>query len=83
MREAETPQSEELADYTSLLTQLHLQADIPYTPNWSAAADFLQIIVDYCLEAKPSSVFECSSGLTTLMLARCCQFNARGKVISL
>jgi hypothetical protein len=65
------------------LAQLHLQAGIPYTPNWSAAADFLQIIVDHCLEAKPASVFECSSGLTTLMLARCCQLNTLGRVASL
>jgi len=80
---ADTQSHTEPADYTSLLHQLQLQAGIPYTPNWSAAADFLQLIVDYCLEAKPVSVLECSSGLTTLMLARCCQHNGRGRVASL
>ena len=83
MHEVETSTRDELADYTALLTRLDLQAGVPYTPNWSAAADFLQIIVAYSLEYKPETVFECSSGLTTLMLARCCQINDQGCVISL
>jgi predicted O-methyltransferase YrrM len=70
-------------EYQSLQQQLALDQGIPYSPNWSAAADFLQIIVDACLTTKPESVFECSSGLTTLMLARCCQINGYGRVISL
>ncbi|MEN8180625.1 MAG: class I SAM-dependent methyltransferase, partial [Pseudomonadota bacterium] len=61
--------------YESLQAQLNLNEGIPYTPNWTAGADFLQIIVDDCLQAKPSLVLECSSGLTSLMLARCCQIN--------
>ncbi len=69
--------------YQSLRQQLELDRGIPYSPNWSAAADFLQIIVDACLRQKPSLIFECSSGLTTLMLARCCQINGAGQVISL
>ncbi|MEW8625166.1 MAG: class I SAM-dependent methyltransferase [Candidatus Thiodiazotropha sp.] len=69
--------------YQSLQQQLELDRGIPYSPNWSAAADFLQIIVDACLQQKPSLIFECSSGLTTLMLARCCQINGVGRVISL
>ncbi|MEN8180709.1 MAG: class I SAM-dependent methyltransferase, partial [Pseudomonadota bacterium] len=40
-------------------------------------------IVDDCLQAKPSLVLECSSGLTSLMLARCCQINGAGRVVSL
>ena len=70
-------------EYHPLQLQLGLEQGIPYTPNWSAGADFIQIIVDACLEAKPSLVLECSSGLTTLMLARCCQLNGAGRVISL
>jgi predicted O-methyltransferase YrrM len=72
-----------MEEYQALRQQLTLNQGIPYTPNWTAAADFLQIIVDACLENKPRLVFECSSGLTTLMLARCCQINGRGKVVSL
>ena len=35
------------------------------------------------MQAKPEIIVECSSGLTTLVLARCCQLNGMGKVISL
>jgi predicted O-methyltransferase YrrM len=75
--------TEEPQQYLALQAQLDLQRGIPYTPNWSAGADFIQLIVDYCLESKPKQILECSSGLTTLMLARCCQINGVGHVISL
>ncbi|MES9829916.1 MAG: class I SAM-dependent methyltransferase [Candidatus Thiodiazotropha sp.] len=69
--------------YRSLQTQLDLYQGIPYSPNWSAEADFIQLIVDACLRDRPKQILECSSGLTTLMLARCCQINGEGRVISL
>jgi predicted O-methyltransferase YrrM len=70
-------------EYEALQQQLGLRLGIPYTPNWSAGADFLQIIADACLESKPAWVLECGSGLTTLVLARCCQMNGWGRVVSL
>jgi predicted O-methyltransferase YrrM len=72
-----------LPDYHDIQLQLGLLQGIPYTPKWSADADFIQIIIDACLEMKPSLVLECGSGLTTLFMARCCQLNGHGKVISL
>jgi hypothetical protein len=75
--------TEDLRNYHSLQAQLDLYHGIPYSPNWSAEADFLQIIVDACLENRPELILECSSGLTTLMLARCCQLNGVGRVVSL
>jgi predicted O-methyltransferase YrrM len=75
--------TEDLDKYKALQSQLDLHQGLPYTPNWSAEADFIQIIVDACLESKPERILECSSGLTTLMLARCCQINGAGHVISL
>ncbi|PVV10774.1 MAG: hypothetical protein B6D77_07755 [gamma proteobacterium symbiont of Ctena orbiculata] len=69
--------------YHALQIQLDLHQGIPFTPNWTAESDFLQIIVDACLKATPKLILECSSGLTTLMLARCCQINGAGHVISL
>lgn len=83
MTEAYIPKPDELTDYLPLQEQLNLREGLPYTPNWSAAADFLQLIVDHCLQTKPSQVFECSCGLTTLMLARCCQMNGQGHLLSL
>ncbi|MEW8026384.1 MAG: class I SAM-dependent methyltransferase [Candidatus Thiodiazotropha sp.] len=75
--------TEQLENYHSLQAQLDLHQGIPFSPNWSAEADFIRIIVDACLKLRPELILECSSGLTTLMLARCCQINGEGHVISL
>lgn len=70
-------------EYADLKKRLALNDGLPYTPNWSAASDFLEIIVDHCLEYQPSLILECGSGLSTIMLARCCQMNGKGRIISL
>lgn len=75
--------SKTLTSYTWLANKLNLTKDLPITPDWSAAADFLQLIVDHSLNTKPTTILECSSGLTSLMLARCCQINQQGQVYSL
>ncbi len=72
-----------LSPYTSIQNRLQLEDDLPYTENWSAAADFLHHLIDDCLENKPAQILECSSGLSTLVLARCCQINQCGQVFSL
>ena len=72
-----------MTPYCDLEELLHLDKGIPYTPEWSAAPDFMALIVEYALAKKPKTIFECSSGLTTLMLARCCQINSQGHVYSL
>ncbi len=69
-----------IADLDSLLG---LGEDLPFSPEWSAASDFLALIVAHVLEAKPATILECGSGLSTLMLARCCALNGQGEVISL
>ncbi len=69
--------------YYHLQSKLDLLDEIPYTKDWSAAADFLELIVEHCLTHKPTTIFECSSGLTTLMLAKCCALNNKGHVYSL
>lgn len=69
--------------YTALLAHLGLDRGAPFSPGWSAAPDFLQLITGHCLRHAPETILECSSGLTTLVLARCCQRNGRGRVVSL
>ncbi len=71
------------ASYQALCENLELLDGIPYAKYWSAGADFLGLIVRHCQHARPSVILECSSGLTTLMLARCCQLNGHGHVYSL
>lgn len=72
-----------IAAYQPLCERLGLTAGISYTPQWSAAPDFLALIVDHVLTHKPQTIVECGSGLTTLMLARCCALNGAGHVHSL
>lgn len=67
----------------ALCTQLGLQTSIDYDPDWSAAPDFLDLIVRHALALRPETLVECGSGVTTLMLARCCQINGTGHVHSL
>ncbi|MFW2374825.1 MAG: class I SAM-dependent methyltransferase [Gammaproteobacteria bacterium] len=72
-----------MTSYQSIQQQLNFDQPLPYDKNWSAAADFLQIIINHCLHTRPSSIVECSSGLTSLILARCCQLNHHGHIHSL
>lgn len=69
--------------YHYLRDRLKLHDGMPYTTDWSAGPDFLKLIVEHCLEHKPATIVECSSGLTTVMLARCCELNGQGRVYSL
>lgn len=69
--------------YQSLEILLGLEKTLPVTENWSAAADFLKLISDYCLQNKPRVIVECSSGTSSLVLSRCCQINQFGHVYSL
>lgn len=69
--------------YKNVEDLLGLSEPLPITEDWSAAADFLKLISEYCLEQKPEIIIECSSGATSLVLARCCEINGEGKVYSL
>ena len=72
-----------LETYHALRQKLGFTDNLPYSKDWSAAADFLELIADYCLATQPRTIVECSSGLSTLILARCCEMNQCGKVTSL
>ena len=69
--------------YQILEKTLGLDKALPVTEKWSAAADFLKIISDYCLENKPETIVECSSGTSSLVLSQCCKLNQYGHVYSL
>lgn len=69
--------------YESISSSLKFDQCVSYDADWSAAPDFLKLIIDSALEDKPEVIVECSSGVTTLVLARCCQLNGAGHVYSL
>lgn len=69
--------------YRDLCARLQLNAGIPYSEHWSAAADFLELVVDEFITIKPETILECGSGVSTLMLAAACRESGRGRVLSL
>lgn len=71
------------ADYLALLQRLDLRLGATYDRNWSAAPDFLGLIVDHTLTTRPTTIVECGSGITTLLLARCLEINRHGRLYSL
>lgn len=66
-----------------LYTDLGLSHSLPDTRGWAASPDFLLELTRHALAEKPEVVVECSSGTSTLVLARCMQINGSGKVYSL
>lgn len=56
---------------------------LPATRGWAASPDFLRLLTKFVLESHPSSVVECSSGLSTLILAACIKTQGHGHVYSL
>ncbi len=66
-----------------LYVDLGLTKSLPGTRDWAASPDFLTELMRHALSAKPRTVVECSSGTSTVVLARCMQMNGGGKVYSL
>ena len=69
--------------YPSLEKHLKFKKPLPIDEHWSAASDFLGVIADYCLQEKPQTIVECSSGISSLVLSQCCMLNQSGHVYSL
>lgn len=51
--------------------------------GWAGSPDFLLKTAEEALRRKPQTVMECSSGVSTVVLARCLQLNGSGHVYSL
>lgn len=66
-----------------LYVSLGLRRALPLTRGWAASPDFLQELAAHALDEKPACIVECSSGTSTLVLARCLQINGAGIVYSL
>lgn len=66
-----------------LYKRLDLPNGLPPTRGWAASPDFLRVVATSALEMSPRIVLECSSGVSTVVLARCAQLLATGHVHSL
>jgi hypothetical protein len=67
----------------ALEKQLGLRHPLPQTRGWAASPDFLRTLMQHALAARPACTVECSSGISTLVLARCAQLVGVGHVHSL
>jgi predicted O-methyltransferase YrrM len=67
----------------ALERKLGLAEALPPMRGWAGSPDFLLIVADEILAHKPRTVMECSSGVSTLVVARCLQINGKGHVYSL
>lgn len=67
----------------ALNKDLDLHAALPATRGWAGSPDFLRHVQRAAMRLKPESIVECSSGVSTIVLARAAQLNSRGHVFSL
>ncbi|MES2298302.1 MAG: class I SAM-dependent methyltransferase [Pseudomonadota bacterium] len=74
---------QQLEALLGLYVELGLRKSLPTTRDWAASPDFLLELARHAIAEKPLTVVECSSGASTLVLARCMQLNGAGKVYSL
>ncbi len=56
---------------------------LPPTRGWAASPDFLLLVADHILAAKPQTVVECGCGTSSVVFARCLQINGTGKLYSI
>ena len=82
-RTAATADFRQMEALIGLYAELDLHASLPATRGWAASPDFLLQLATHAISHRPHCMVECSSGISTLVLARCAQRNGFGKVLSL
>ncbi|MEA3639823.1 MAG: class I SAM-dependent methyltransferase [Lamprobacter sp.] len=73
----------QLQSLSGLEKMLDLSWPLPLMRGWAGSPDLLLTIADTVLSHKPTTVVECSSGVSTLVIARCLQINGAGHLYSL
>ena len=66
-----------------LYVELQLEHSLPPTRGWAGSPDFLLEVARQVRSARPRVVVECSSGVSTVVIARSLQRNGSGKLYSL
>ncbi|CAI8966344.1 class I SAM-dependent methyltransferase [Methylocaldum szegediense] len=67
----------------ALERKLGLPEALPPMRGWAGSPDFLLNVANEILVRKPKIIMECSSGVSTIVAARCAQINGIGHVYSL
>lgn len=73
----------QLAALSALERTLGMTAPLPAMRGWAGSPDFLLQAAQQLLRQRPVTIVECSSGVSTLVAARCCQLSGQGHVYSL
>jgi len=73
----------QLQAYDSLMRLIQPVAPLPLLRGWAASPDLLLLLARHVKKYRPGAILECSSGSSTLVMARCCQMNGSGHVYSL
>ena len=63
--------------------KLALPQELPPMRGWAGSPDFLLVVANEILRRKPACVLECSSGVSSIVIARCLQISGKGHVYSL
>ena len=64
----------------ALYADLRLDRSLPATRGWAASPDFLILLARHVLARRPHVIVECGSGVSMIVLARCCERNKHGHV---
>ena len=67
----------------NLYRDLGLESSLPPMRGWATSPDFLHLLALHALKMQPQVAVECSSGVSTLVLARCMAIYGKGHVYSL
>lgn len=73
----------QLTTLLALESELKLQVSLPATRGWAASPDFLLHVLRVAQRVKPQVVVECSSGTSTVVIARALQLAGEGHLFSL
>lgn len=74
---------DQLHALASLDRLLGLSQGLPPMRGWAGSPDMLLHLAQHLLKHRPQCLAECSSGVSTVVAARCMQLNGRGHVYSL
>lgn len=67
----------------SLYRDLEFTKSLPPTMGFAGSPDFLRLIADYASDDKVENILECSSGLSTIVIAQALKRKGKGHVYSL
>lgn len=82
MRKISLEVTRNLQDIDVLRHELALYRPLPQMRGWAASPDVLLVLARHVRQQRPATIFECGSGVSTIVHARAAQLNGFGHVYS-